>query len=113
MKKEHSLSLILVTILLVLNRGAASFLLQSSNQPKAPVYVGVAFGGNTTEQAYALIDRDKKLHEPLCFRLRHKPHKHNETAAREICDYAVNSGLHIIINLGTWTPQEWQGKVEF
>jgi len=37
----------------------------------------------------------------------------NLTAARAICDYAYNAGLNLVINLGTWFPSDWQGKVQF
>ena len=30
-----------------------------------------------------------------------------------MCDYAYTAGLYLIINLGTWTPQDWPAKIHF
>jgi hypothetical protein len=32
---------------------------------------------------------------------------------KEICDYATNAGLNIIVNLGTWTRENWPWKIQF
>ena len=86
---------------------------QSSNSQKDSVYVGVAFGGNTIDQAKLLIDRVKTYTNLFILDSGINPISTNETAAREICDYAVNAGLNIIVNLGTWTPSNWPGKFNF
>jgi hypothetical protein len=101
MKHVIILSLILIVIIVT-----ASFLVScsmtSSNMETAPFYVGVTFCGNTTAEAKLLIDKVKDYTN--LFVLQSWPISNNETATTEICDYAVSSGLNIIVNLGVnWT----------
>jgi hypothetical protein len=113
MKRVHILSLILIIIILTATISLLVSYTQSCNIRKDPVYVGVAFCGNTTDQAKELIDRVKTYTNVFVLNCGINPISDNLTAAREISDYAVNAGLYLIINLGTWTPQEWSGKVQF
>ena len=57
MNRVHALSLVLVFILVMATVTALSIYMQTSNDAMVPVYVGVAFGGNTAEQAKLLIDK--------------------------------------------------------
>ena len=112
MKQVHILSLILIIILLI---ASATLLLshtQSINQPKDQVYVGIAFGGNTTAQAKLLIDRTKSYTNLFILASGINAISTNQSAVEEICDYAVNSGLNIIINLGTWTRKNWDWQIQ-
>ena len=59
MKQVHILSLILIIIFLLQPYPACFIHSKQQYQQKDPVYVGVAFGGNTTAQAKLLIDRTK------------------------------------------------------
>jgi hypothetical protein len=113
MKQGHIRSLILIIILLASSVALLVSYTQSSNKQKDPVYVGVAFGGNTTTQAKLLIDRVKSYTNLFVLDCGINPISNNLTAAREICDYAVNAGLYLIINLGTWTPHDWPAKIQF
>jgi hypothetical protein len=114
MKKDNVLSLILVVILLISTISLLVSYTQSSNiQQKKPFYFGVAFGGNTTVQAKLLIDRTKSYTNLFILDSGINPISTNESAAREICDYAVNSGLNIIINMGSWTPLNWPWQIQF
>jgi hypothetical protein len=114
LKRIHILSFILIIIILTATVSlVVSYTQSSSNTQKSSVYVGVAFCGNTTAQAKALIDRVKTYTNVFVLDCGINPISDNLTAAREISDYAVNAGLSIIINLGTWTPQQWSGKVQF
>src|SRR5674476_318963 len=114
MKRVHLLSLILIIIILA---AAVSLLFSytqsNSNIGKDTVYVGIAFCGNTTAEAKALIDRVKSYTNVFILDCGLSPISDNLTLAREISDYAVNTGLHLIINLGTWTPNGWPEKVQF
>jgi hypothetical protein len=65
-------------------------------------YIGVAFGGDTNSQAKLLIDRIKDYSN--LFILQSGPVSTNETATTEICDYAVSSGLSIIVYFGDLDP---------
>ncbi len=84
----------------------------NANKPKAdpPVYVGVAFCGNTTQQAKLLIDKVKSYTNLFILDSGRNPISENQTAVEEICDYAVSSGLSVIINMGikdVTAPASW------
>src|ERR1035437_3534161 len=114
MKTEHILSLILIVILLVATVSLLVSYTQSSNGQKDPVYVGIAFGGNTTEQAKLLIDKTKGYTNLFILDSGINPISTNESAVTEICDYATDAGLNIIVNLGTFTNQtDWAWKIQF
>ena len=61
-------------------------------------YVGVAFCGNTTAEAKNLIDRVKGYTN--LFVLQSGPVSETEVLTTEICDYAANAGLDIIVYFG-------------
>jgi hypothetical protein len=114
MKRVHILSLALTIVLLISSTTLlVSHTQTSGNQQKDPVYVGVAFGGNSTEQAMQLIDRTKSFTNLFVLDAGINNISTNETAAREICDYAFNAGLNIIINMGSWTPTNWPWQIKF
>jgi hypothetical protein len=74
----------------------------SGNQAKADanVYVGIAFTGNTTQQAKVLIDKVKDYTNLFIVDSGRNPISENQTKVEEICDYAVSQGLSVIVNLG-------------
>jgi len=76
----------------------------------APLYVGVSFCGNTSADAKLLIDRVKGYTN--LFVLQSSMIWVNETAVLEVCDYAVNQGLNIIVNLGSYHEETWPWQVE-
>jgi hypothetical protein len=87
---------------------AAYYAVESTSElPKDKPFVGVSFGGNTTEQAKVLIDRVKNFTN--LFVIQAGVTQHNQTLMTEICDYAVASGLNIIVYFGWLEPtQPWQ-----
>ncbi len=113
MKQVHILSLVLIVILLSASAALLVSYSLNSNTEKNPVYVGVAFGGDTIAQAKLIIDRTKSYTNLFILDSGINPISTNETAAREICDYAVNAGLNIIINMGSWTPNNWPWQIQF
>jgi hypothetical protein len=75
-----------------------------SNQP----YIGVAFGGNTVEEAKALIDRTKNYTN--LFILQSGPISTNQTATTEICNYATQNGQNLIVYFGDLSPMVLERK---
>ncbi len=81
----------------------ATYLSYSSvNTPKGDpnAYVGVAFCGNTTQEAKLLIDRVQSYTNLFILDSGRNPISENQVTVEEICDYAVSKGLSIIINMG-------------
>jgi hypothetical protein len=113
MKQVTIFAIMLTTILLVASATLLVTYTLSLNGKRDPVYVGVAFGGDTVAQAKLLIDKTKNYTNVFILDSGINPISTNETAAREICDYAVNAGLKIIINMGSWTPWNWPWQMQF
>jgi hypothetical protein len=111
MHKVKILSLILIAILPVTT--VALLLNSHPVQSKQEVYSGVAFGGTTVQQAKILIDRVKSYTNLFVLASGLNPISSNQTAVEEICDYATDEGLNIIVNLGTRTRTDWAWKLEF
>ncbi|HEX9261679.1 MAG TPA: hypothetical protein VF893_04045 [Candidatus Bathyarchaeia archaeon] len=76
------------------------FDLNDTNDPSPATNVGVAFCGNTTEEARLLIDRVKEYTNLFILNAAGNPINRNQTSIEEICDYAVANNLKVIINLG-------------
>ena len=111
MKKLFAVPLVCVLLI------ASTFFFVSTSNENKPVnitepdcYVGVSFCGNTTAEAKLLIDRVKNYTN--LFVLQSGPVNDNETATTEVCDYAVEAGLDIIVFFGDITPWSLQYKLE-
>lgn len=68
-------------------------------------YTGVSFCGRTAEQAKRLIDRVKDFTN--VFVVQSLPISYDEEALNEICDYAVASGLSVIVYFSIF-DEYWQ-----
>ena len=103
MKKRWATVLSLVIILVIVVSAFAS--IEIYDYSAAPVaskklfYVGVTYCGNLTTEAEQLIDRVKNYTN--LFVLDSGSLIQNLNATEQICDYAVNSGLSIIVYYGT------------
>lgn len=104
---------ILLTVILAVSI-AATYVTYSNvdnTKPDPGAYIGVAFSGNTTQEAKLLIDKVKSYTNLFVFATGRNPISTNQTSIEEICDYAVSKGLSVIVNLG-WrdyniTKQSW------
>ena len=63
-------------------------------------YVGIAFGGNTTDQAKLLIDKVESYTNLFILDVGRNPISENQASVEAICDYAVSKNLSVIINMG-------------
>lgn len=107
MKRLSLLSIILIIVVTFSSIGFLSPQPISSSPVDAPVYVGISFCGNTTEEAKLLIDKTKTYTN--LFVLQSGPVSINEVSMTEICDYAVSQGLDIIVYFGWFNPEyPWQ-----
>jgi hypothetical protein len=92
-----ALTAIIVVVIAVSAFVAIESYKSSSGQvaSKKPFYVGVTYCGNSTTEAKQLIDRVKSYTN--LFVLQSGPLMTQLEASQEICDYAVNAGLNIIL----------------
>jgi len=96
---KNAVAVVLVSFLLILTIAlSAQYFSENETKEAEPCYVGVAFCGNTTSEAKLLIDRVKTYTN--LFVVQSGPISENETALNEICDYAVNADLSIIVYFG-------------
>ena len=99
MKKRLAIFLALaIIVVIVVSAFAATEIYKPSPAPvasKKPFYVGVTYCGDNVTEAEQLIDRVKTYTN--LFVVQSGPLMDNGTALDQICDYAVNSGLNIIV----------------
>jgi hypothetical protein len=98
---QYLIPSVLIIIVTVSSLAVYAFY-SSGTEPKASpdVYVGVAFGGNTTAEARALIDRVNGYTNLFILDAGRNPISRNQTSVEEVCDYAVSKGLSVIVNMG-------------
>ncbi|MCL2359868.1 hypothetical protein [Candidatus Bathycorpusculum sp.] len=82
--------IILLTAMVTVNN------VSTKSNPAQPFYVGVTYCGDNITDAKLLIDRVKNYTN--LFILQSGPLMYNLEATEEICDYAVNAGLSIILS---------------
>ena len=103
MKREFLFLAIILTVIII----TATFFQFINLQTNDQTFVGVTFGGNTTQQAFQLIDKVKNYTN--LFILQSGPISKNQTATTQICDYTVNANLNIIVYFGWFdTNYTWQ-----
>ena len=73
------------------------------NCTSKPFYVGVTFGGNTATEAKQLIDRVKNYTN--LFVVQSDRLQYNISEMEDTCDYAVKSGLDIIVYFSSYASQ--------
>jgi hypothetical protein len=113
MNRLHVTATILLMILILSTAAALVAYTKSSDPKTSSTYIGVAFGGTTTSQAKLLIDRTKTYNNLFILNAGRNTLSINKTAVTEICDYATNQGLSIIVNLGVRTKDTQPWQLEF
>lgn len=99
---------ICITAFLIAVLGLSIVYHSLSSQAPMQTFVGVAFCGNTVEEAKLLIDRVKGYTN--LFILQSGPISTDENATTQICDYATDSGLNIIVYFGDLDPRILRAK---
>jgi hypothetical protein len=102
-KKRLTIVLSLAIIIVIFMSTFVALEIYGSSSASLPskktFYVGVTYCGNSTTEADQLIDRIKNYTN--LFVLDSGSLIQNLNATEKICDYAVNSGLSIIVYYGT------------
>ena len=98
-----ALLLVVVSLPIYLN----SIAVKDDNSGDAPLFFGVTYGSNTTQEARILIDEVKGYTN--LFIVDSWDISTNETALNEICQYAMDSGLSVIVYFDYvfFEPKEW------
>ena len=96
MKRTVIFSIIAVLLIIVVS--TTFFMVNNAPTKKDPFYVGVTYGGDNKDDAKQLIDRVKDYTN--LFVITSGPLQ-GKLAMMEICDYAVNAGLDVIVTFGS------------
>jgi hypothetical protein len=111
MKRKVVLSAVIIFLLLI---GLIAFIsytsLSGNSKEQKPFYVGVTYCGNTAQEAKMLIDKVKNYTN--LFVLQSGPLMANETAVKEIGDYAVANGLRFAAYFDTMNPPQMASWLE-
>jgi hypothetical protein len=98
---KRAIIISVAAILIVLIGLVAVINYPSLSKNSAPQFhVGVTFGGDNSADAKILIDRVKDYTN--LFVVASGPLQNNITELEHTCDYAVNSGLDIIVYFGSY-----------
>jgi hypothetical protein len=99
--KNYVISALLIAVIVVSTLLVQTFYLNGTREKADPdAYVGIAFAGNTANQAKMLIDKTDSYTNLFILATGRSDLSRNKTAVYQICDYAVSKGLSLIIDLG-------------
>jgi len=102
--------MLLLTVLLVSAVSLPIIYFYNENKKEASneeFFFGVSFGGNTTNEAKLIIDKVKDYTNLLV--INSWDISKNETALNEICQYAVDANMNIIVYFDYvfYNPEPW------
>jgi hypothetical protein len=90
------LSLAIIVVVIIAAFATVEVYNEFSASNKKPFYVGVTYGGSSVMEAEQLIDKVKNYTN--LFVVQSGSLMSNLTGMEQICDYAVNAGLNIIVS---------------
>jgi hypothetical protein len=102
-KKAVVISAVLLLAIVVAAIFVTNGYLTAAESKKDPFHVGVTFGGDNAADAKQLIDKVKGYTN--LFVITSGSLQNNAEALQEIGDYAVDSGLDVIVSFGTYEGQ--------
>ena len=100
---KHKVIFATVTVLLIVLVSATAVMVNNAPTKNDSTRVGVTFGGDNSADAKLLIDRVKGYTN--LFVVASGPLEYNSSELENTCDYAVKSGLDIIVYFGSYEAQ--------
>ena len=106
---KHIFALSVISIVIVVSAGFLityqSILDSTQAKKNAPIFVGVTFCGNTTDEGKILVDRVASYTN--LFIIDSIVVNKNESALTDLCNYIIAKGLHLIVYFGDFNLP-WQ-----
>ena len=103
MKRAKIISIAIIFIIIFGTGATISYVALSKNSETKSIHVGVTYGGNNFEDAKVLIDKVKDYTN--LFVIQSGALMSNWSAMEQICDYAVNNNLDLIVYYGSGGTQ--------
>jgi hypothetical protein len=110
LKKDNAYALAAVLVLVIavsFFAAVVSYNLQSDPEgygPKKPFHLGVTYCGSSVDEAKQLVDRVKNYTNLFVVQSYYLQTHIDEL--NQVCDYAVNSGLDLIVYFGSYYSQK-------
>ncbi len=103
MKRVKIFSIIIILIIIIGAGATINYTILSKNSEAKPIHFGVTYGGDNSEDAKKIIDKVKDYTN--LFVVASGELQNDIIKLEDVCDYAVNSGLDIIVYFGAYETQ--------